>query len=351
MTRKIAGEGTAIRLGTGVAVHDEEDPLSTVRQKRVVIAIVLSTLASCALFLAQGTTGLLGASLLEIDRAVAVAPPRTGPVTAAHELKDDTQILRRNIFDSETGPLDGEPVVATDETGEGEVIEIDPNAPPPLCDGSMRLVAAVVHPTRQEWSFAAIVGAEGTAKLFRAGQSLDGREILAIGPSRVFMRPPGGAPCHIAMFSEGEAVARPIVRATPVAAADRPQPDDRDDSISSADMEAGITRVNDTTYNVQRGLVDNILSNQAELMRTARIIPHEENGRVVGVKMYGIRRNSLLGRLGVQNGDMLRTINGYDMSSPDSALEAYTRLRTADHLTLNVVRRGQPTTLDYNIQQ
>lgn len=313
---------------------------------------MLSTLAACALFLAQGTTGLLGASLLEIDRAVAVAPPRTGPVTATREMKDDTQILRRNIFDSETGPLDGEPVVATNEVDEDEVIEIDPNAPPPLCDGSMRLVAAVVHPTRQEWSFAAIVGAEGTAKLFRAGQALDGREILAIGPSRVFMRPSGGAPCHIAMFSEGEApAARPMVRATAVAAADRPQPEEREGSISASDMEAGITRVNDTTFNVQRGLVDNILTNQAELMRTARIIPHEENGRVVGVKMYGIRRNSLLGRLGVQNGDMLRTINGYDMSSPDSALEAYTRLRTADHLTLNVVRRGQPTTIDYNIQQ
>jgi general secretion pathway protein C len=47
---------------------------------------------------------------------------------------------------------------------------------------------------------------------------------------------------------------------------------------------------------------------------------------------------------------MLRTINGYDMSSPDSALEAYARLRTADHLTLSIVRRGQPTTIDYNIR-
>ena len=115
-------------------------------------------------------------------------------------------------------------------------------------------------------------------------------------------------------------------------------------------MESGITRNSDTSFTVQRQLVDQILENQAELMRTARIIPHEENGRVVGVKMYGIRRNSLLGRLGMQNGDMLRTINGFDMSSPDSALEAYARLRNVDHLTLNVVRRGQATTIDYQIQ-
>ena len=47
---------------------------------------------------------------------------------------------------------------------------------------------------------------------------------------------------------------------------------------------------------------------------------------------------------------MLRTINGYDMSSPDSALEAYARLREANNLTLSVVRRGQAMTIDYNIQ-
>ena len=115
-------------------------------------------------------------------------------------------------------------------------------------------------------------------------------------------------------------------------------------------MEAGINRVSDTSFNVQRTFVDQILAHQGELMRTARIIPHEQGGRVVGVKMYGIRRSSLLGKLGLQNGDMLRTINGFDMGSPDSALEAYARLRNADHLSLQVVRRGQPTTIDYSIQ-
>jgi general secretion pathway protein C len=100
---------------------------------------------------------------------------------------------------------------------------------------------------------------------------------------------------------------------------------------------------------VQRSLVDKLLSNQAELMRSARVVPHEENGRVVGVKLYGIRRSSLLGKLGIQNGDMLRTINGFDMSAPDSALEAYAKLRSASNLSVAVVRRGAAVTMEYNI--
>lgn len=308
--------------------------------------------------MAQGVTGLLAAQLLAVDTDTPIrAGESAAPANTRRENKDDTQILRRNIFDSETGPLDGEPVVEVAEVvPDDEPVEFDPSAPPPPCDGSMRLVAAVVHPRGEQWSFAAIVGAAGKAMVYRPGQSLDEREVVAVLPNRVVLRQTSGF-CQLEMFGEAVAAAAPptrpnaAARVTPVsndqATPVRPV---REGAISSSDMESGISRVNDTTFNVQRGLVDNILENQAELMRTARIIPHEENGRVVGVKMYGIRRNSLLGRLGVQNGDMLRTINGYDMSSPDTALEAYTRLRSADHLTLSIVRRGQPATLDYNIQ-
>ena len=314
------------------------------------ILVVLVTLATTAFFMAQGTTALVAANYLEIDHTASTASSGRRAV-APRQTKDDTQILRRNIFDGV--PLDGEPVVEGEggeavATAEPEVI--DPSGPQPPCDGSMRLVAAVAHPINDAWSVAGIVGAAGKALMYRAGQSVDGREIVEVRYHTVVMRQ-GGSLCQIAMFSEGEETARPAVAVAPTAPTPaRPARPEREGAISNDAMESGITRVSDTNFNIQRSLVDSVLENQAALLSAARIIPHEENGRTVGVKMYGIRRNSLLGRLGVQNGDMLRTINGYDMSSPDSALEAYTRLRTADHLTLNVVRRGQPTTLDYNIQ-
>ena len=323
------------------------------RNKRVVIALVLGTLLSVAFFLAQGTTGLVAAAFLEIDPSIEAANPSGRASAPSRRQRDDTSILRRNIFDSETGPLDGVPVSDVVEEPGDEPVELDPNRPPPICEGSIRLVASVVNPRRAEWSFAAIIGAAGHAMLYRVGQAVDGKEVVAIQPHNVVLRPSGNQPCQIAMFhEEGTAPAPRVAQAatTQRERPERPERPSREGAIPASDLDAGISRNSDTNFTIQRSLVDRILENQAELMRTARIIPHEENGRVVGVKMYGIRRNSLLGRLGVQNGDMLRTINGYDMSSPDSALEAYARLRSADHLTLSVVRRGQPITVDYNIQ-
>ena len=96
--------------------------------------------------------------------------------------------------------------------------------------------------------------------------------------------------------------------------------------------------------------LDKILENQADLMRQARVVPEQENGRTVGIRMFGIRSDTLLGTLGMENGDRLQTINGFDMSSPEKALEAYARLRTADKLTVQVNRGGKNMNLDYNIK-
>ena len=72
--------------------------------------------------------------------------------------------------------------------------------------------------------------------------------------------------------------------------------------------------------------------------------------KVVGIRLFGVRPDTLLGTLGMENGDRLEKINGFDMTSPESALEAYARLRTADKLTVSLNRRGQETNVDYNIK-
>jgi len=112
----------------------------------------------------------------------------------------------------------------------------------------------------------------------------------------------------------------------------------------------GIQKVSATEFNIDRSVVDKILENQSELMRQARIVPEMENGKTVGIRMFGIRPETLLGTLGMENGDRLQTINGFDMASPEKALEAYARLRTADKLVVQVNRRGANMNLDYNIK-
>jgi general secretion pathway protein C len=333
--------------------------VASTRQRRIAIAIMFATAGLCAAFLAYGGMGLVATWFLPLDTEGFEAAVRRGGAEGAladAAQRDPLRILQRNIFDSETGDLTRVAAAEPTEDEGGDPVVYDPNAPLPACEGAVRLVGSLVNGRNPEWSFAAITGASGTAMLYRQGMNIDGRELLAINPSAVVLRPSGAGPCELMMFAPPGGPHRPtvgavapVVQASPVESEEVEAPE-REGAISATDMEQGISRVSDTQYTVSRGLVDQLLENQAELMRTARIIPHQENGRTVGVKLYGIRRNSLLGRLGLQNGDMLRTINGYDMTSPDSALEAYARLRSAQNLSVSVVRRGQPSTMEYTIR-
>ena len=71
---------------------------------------------------------------------------------------------------------------------------------------------------------------------------------------------------------------------------------------------------------------------------------------MTGLRVSNVRPGSLLGTLGVENGDQLQQINGFDLTNPTSAFEAYSKLRTADRLTLTLVRGGKPTSIDVRIQ-
>lgn len=325
--------------------------VASAQQDRLSIGIVLATLVLCAFFLAQGTTRVLAATLLAPEPA-AQTPRRALVATGKasfERTRDPAVILRRNIFDSARGDLTTEPLPETGE--DGVPLEAwDPTEPPPKCSNQLRLVGSVMSPGSPEWSFAAIAGrSDGKTMLYRQGSQVDNSRVLAVYPSSVVVSSSGGA-CQLLMFEEEDAKRRPLAVLQQRATTRSPLLDARKAGLSDEELNEGIEKITDTRFNIQRGLVDKVLANQGSLMKTARVIPHEENGRVVGVKLYGIRRSSLLGRLGIRNGDMLRTINGFDMTSPDSALEAYSSLRTADKLTLAVKRQNNEMTIEYNIE-
>ena len=79
-------------------------------------------------------------------------------------------------------------------------------------------------------------------------------------------------------------------------------------------------------------------------------MPETKDGKVLGIRLFGIRPDTLLGTLGIQNGDRLDAINGFNMGSPEKALEAYARLRTATELDITLNRRGSPVTISDHIK-
>jgi general secretion pathway protein C len=314
--------------------------------KRHFWAVILALVAIAAFFDAQGVMQVVGSSLGADEKQLA-APPLMArippaPASASPHATSAESILARNPFDSVTGPLNA--VVAAPDV-EPQPPDLSDPYHAPECDGvRVLIIAASADP---DWSFAALETQQekGKSILRRRGGELGGKTVKFIGWDRVWMTS-GSQLCQSQMF---KSAAPEPSGAAAASAAPPPAAAGGANAVDDA-IKKGIQKVGATEFNVDRGVVDKILENQAELMRQARIVPEQENGKVVGIRLFGVRADTLLGTLGMENGDRLEKINGFDMTSPEKALEAYARLRTADHLTVGVNRRGQEMNLDYNIK-
>jgi general secretion pathway protein C len=111
----------------------------------------------------------------------------------------------------------------------------------------------------------------------------------------------------------------------------------------------GLRALGRGVYVVPRGSLDEALSAQRPLARRTVILPESRDGRVVGVRVYGIRRGDTLAALGFADGDVILRVNGVEIASPDRCLEAYARLRRADRVTVTFERRGRPRSHVYAI--
>jgi type II secretory pathway component PulC len=116
---------------------------------------------------------------------------------------------------------------------------------------------------------------------------------------------------------------------------------------TSDEIDDGVRPVAPQVWEIDRWLVERV--HRTTTYRTMRIIPHEENGEVVGVKVYGVRRASFLGHLGFMNGDMIVSVDDVPVGDPDAVLRAYSRLRANETVFVRIHRRGEDRVHVYRI--
>ncbi len=303
--------------------------------KLVWVAVTVLVVAAAALD-AHAITTLVGMRLAPDAHALAVAS-RAGdgrdvpPVPPASRSAD--AILARNPFDHDTSLVpagDGPDVVAT---GSADLRD----APP--CDG-LRVVA-IAASSDPEWSFAALTTtADPKGALHRRGEEVGDRKVAFVGWDRVWMQR-GPALCQASLFPPKPPPTSAKELATPTVATKSSVP---------AAIAKGIRKNGPTDYDIDRATLDKILESQHELMAQTRVAPDTVDGRVAGLRLMGIKPDSLLGMIGLSNNDRLEAINGLDISSPEKALEAYARIRNGDRFNVRVTRDGKPMTLDYAIK-
>ncbi|MGH7818897.1 MAG: type II secretion system protein GspC [Candidatus Binatia bacterium] len=120
-------------------------------------------------------------------------------------------------------------------------------------------------------------------------------------------------------------------------------------AVASAASET-IQAISDNDYRIDRSEVDQAMQNLNQLFTQIRAVPHFQDGKASGFRLFAIRRNSIFEKIGLKNGDIVSSINGNELSDPARAMELFQQLKDEGRISVEVTRNRQPTTLSYEIR-
>jgi general secretion pathway protein C len=305
----------------------------------------LFVLGVAGVLAARAVNTVLAESLrLPPSAIAATAQPQAGdPAGDAKRSEVPTQaLLERNVFQADRDDLNPTPETPEDASKQ----EANTNQ----CEkSSMRpkLVATVVSedPTRSVAIFSDPSTNE-TVGHYVGDKLLDQATLLSIDWRKV--KVDNGGHCETFSIEEDQ----PSHDASAVSAAPPPPPPPGGEGVDESKVAfgEGVKKTKDNEYEIPRAEIDNVLSNLNAVATQARIVPSFQNGKANGFKLFSIRPNSLYSKIGIQNGDVIQKINGYEINSPDKALEIYSKLKDASTITVDLIRRGKTQTLSYSIR-
>ncbi len=96
--------------------------------------------------------------------------------------------------------------------------------------------------------------------------------------------------------------------------------------------------------------LDNALANLPLLLTQARAVPYFKDGKSIGLRLFAIRHGSLFEKIGLQNGDILKEINGSSLGDITQAVKLFEKLKEQRDISVTLERQRQDQTFRYLIR-
>lgn len=275
------------------------------------------------------------------EMVVMVKDVKTGPAKSL-TTSDYTMIVERNIFGA-TEKAEPAPVVE-----EVEAIET-------LEETSLQLSLLGTIAGDAASARAIILDQKKRSQdIYRVGDSVQNAEIRQILRGKVVLR--HGEKDEILTMVEGDDKPHPTgkvdrrsrrgVSRAIESVPSQPEPEEE----AGAQEEEASADVEEVTIPIAQDLLQSSMNNLNELMTQVRVRPYFRRGKPEGLIVSQIQADSIFEKLGLMNGDIIASVNGKQMSSPEEAFQLYNSLKSGSEVSIEITRRGQKKMLTYEIE-
>jgi len=277
---------------------------------------------------------LLAAKTVNLFLEAAIAPAPSAP-TARTVARSATREVPASLDLPRLSQITGLPLPSPEV--EAAEQKPDMSAEPVRTSLRVKLLGTLVS-TLPGWSIGSILDlGNQKASTVMVGDRYQNAEVLGIERDRIIIANNGRREFIGAEPGDGAPPPPPIATTRPV-------------NEPAGQYGAGIKALDDNNYEVPRGEVDRALANLNDLAMQARIVPAFKDGQAEGFKLFSIRPDSLYSKIGIVNGDVIKRINGFEMNSPEKALEVYTKLKDANRIDIELDRNGSTLRKTYNVR-
>jgi general secretion pathway protein C len=268
--------------------------------------------------------------------------------------RDLSPVVQRNIFCAGCEPVQplevkDDSVAAVAEPGEGAEAG---SGEPVESSLEFRLLATLVCVDDPAYSYAALLEPSESNKvgMYAIGSKIGDEATVTDIMDRRVLLDNAGRPEYIDLASADDNARSREPRSTPKRTTRSRTRGGGELAKLNEQVQKGVRKLGPNKWEIQRSALNKVLSNTTLLARSARIVPSLKDGKPNGFKLYAIRPGSIYSLIGMKNGDTIQAVNGRPMTTPDKALEVYTKVRNASHLTISFSRRGKTQTHDYLIR-
>jgi type II secretory pathway component PulC len=126
--------------------------------------------------------------------------------------------------------------------------------------------------------------------------------------------------------------------------------DNGDSDNNGAKNDIRLKKVGPGKFEVSRSEVQQTMENPSQFFSQMRAMPHFVNGKTDGFSISQVQPGSVFAQLGLQDGDLLTSIDGQAVTNPMQAMSLIQAVKTQPAIDLIVNRGGSPTSVHLDLR-
>ena len=110
-----------------------------------------------------------------------------------------------------------------------------------------------------------------------------------------------------------------------------------------------VITVNEDNVSVKRDYLNTYVNDLDKVWKDISIKDIRKDGSIEGFKVFKVNKNSVFGKLGLKQNDIIKSVNGTRIKSYADAFKIYNEINKLDYLTLEILRNNDIMELNYEI--